>query len=177
MCNEMGSKIQQGFKKKHEWKIKLKQGFLPVLIHVFVREQHSWLKICGMWTVGKIYCGDTVPSGQFKNTQKKSLCCLQFPLLLSWFETYPRFLKFCAIFFSSINLEVWVLPPSSAVLYSWGGGCPNAISEWQTLCCSGHSVNQKWVSSSTLCLHSDRLGSLWKSICDQFGVSFYTACG
>lgn len=97
---QMGIKIQQGLKKKkREWKIKWKQRFLPVLIRVFVREttqltwtlwdvdsrQHILWRYSSLWIIQKY--------------TKKSLCCLRFPLLLLWLETYPRFLKFCAIFF------------------------------------------------------------------------------
>lgn len=54
---------------------------------------------------------------------KKSLCCSQFPLLLLWLKIgIPDSSSFVQSFFSSINLELWMLPPSSAVVYSWRGG-------------------------------------------------------
>lgn len=180
MCSKMGIKIHWGFLKKHTWRIKWKQGFPPILICVFVREQHSWLKLCGMWTVGQniLWRSSSLWIIQ-KYTHKKSLCCSQFPLLLLWLKIgIPDSSSFVQSFFSSINLELWMLPPSSAVVYSWGGGnvqmlfLSNNSSHGQA-----NGVSQDWESSSTPSLPSDRFENLWKSICSQFGIIFYTACG
>lgn len=105
---------------------------------------------------------------------KKSLCCSQFPLLLLWLKIgIPDSTSFVQSLFSSINLELWMLPPSSAVVYSWGGGNVQMLFLSNKPCHGqANSMSQEWEGSSTLCLSSDRFGNLWKSICSQFGISF-----